>query len=443
VPPAEPDSQPAAPTSAGVPAAAAPAEPPPARFALTPATAAILSAGLLVNMAGELAAPLLPDYLARLKTSVVLIGLYGTLKDAVEAVNYLLGGAIAGRLNTRRALLLFNALPLVGVGMMLTWYGQAWAVFAAVPFLGVWDALSQPAALAVIGDNLPPAQRTAGVSYQSVSKRLARLIAYAVTGFALAADVRWALAASGVLIAFGLFVQWKWMTAAVADRGTVIHRPFAAVRAFPRELKRLLAADIIVRWCEGLPRELIILFCVPVIASAGTGDPDAARGLYVGVLLNIMVVAALVSYLPTARLSSTAGMIKKPYIGLSFLFFSLFPTAAALGGTYFGFAGLAAAFVVGGFREIGEPARKAMVTELVPPEYKSQLLGVYWGVRSLAVCAAPLTGGAVYYFAEELRPGSGFLAVTGAATAVGLAGTAYFFARFGAGGAANEPIRQG
>src|SRR5262245_41894518 len=88
-------------------------------LALNASTGALLAAILLVGMGTELWSPLMPKYLERLAAPILLIALYGSFKDFLEAVNYYIGGTLAARFNTRRALLLFNALPLVGLVILL------------------------------------------------------------------------------------------------------------------------------------------------------------------------------------------------------------------------------------------------------------------------------------------------------------------------------------
>jgi predicted MFS family arabinose efflux permease len=58
---------------------------------------------------------------------------------------------------------------------------------------------------------------------------------------------------------------------------------------------------------------------------------------------------------------------------------------------------LVVAFVVYGLREIGEPARKALITSLLPPAVRAEGVGLYWGVRSVAICWASLVGAFVWY----------------------------------------------
>ena len=59
-------------------------------LALNASTGALLAAILLVGMATELWAPLMPEYLSGLEAPVLLIALYGSTKDLLEAVNFYL-----------------------------------------------------------------------------------------------------------------------------------------------------------------------------------------------------------------------------------------------------------------------------------------------------------------------------------------------------------------
>ena len=84
------------------------------------------------------------------------------------------------------------------------------------------------------------------------------------------------------------------------------------------------------------------------------------------------------------------------------------------------------ALVVAGLREFGEPARKAMITELVPTDCRTQAMGIYWATRSAAIVPAPLAGGLVWCLA-------GPAAVFWCAAALGGVGAALCYLRFAGG----------
>ena len=78
----------------------------------------------------------------------------------------------------------------------------------------------------------------------------------------------------------------------------------------------------------------------------------------------------------------------QPFIGLTFVFFALFPLTLIL--VPDGWIWLA--FIVYGLREIGEPARKAMITTGMPEAIRARGVGLYWSIRAFAICSASLVG---------------------------------------------------
>ncbi len=406
---------------------------------LNASTVALLAAILFITASTELWSPLVPQYLKDLRHHaqkgdvgfILLIGLYGLYRDGLEAINYYAGGAIGGWLNTRRALLFFNVLPLVGLAIILLWQTPL-AVFVAIPFIFVWDSIAGPATLTVVGDAIPPDRRTMAFSLQAISRRASRILAYSISGFFVwrlgsIDGVRADLIVSIAFILLAVGMQARFMRTASRDLQLTMHRPRHLFQQFPADLKRLLAADIFARWAEGLAGPFIILYCVPILSA------DLAKGaaLYQSVLLNIQAAVNILLYLVIGPLASREGLAKKPYIGLTFIFFALFPLSLATLGPSFGMIGLALAFVVGGMREIGEPARKAMIADLVPPDMKTQAIGLYWSIRSAAVMWASPVGALAWIVGDRISPGVGPLGTFTLAGLAGLAGAALFFTRFG------------
>src|SRR5205814_1947444 len=116
---------------------------------------------------------------------VLAIGLFGTWKDFQEAVYYYLGGRIGGTLGTRKALIIFAALPLVGYLMLLcavTPMVAALAAYLSLPFIAGYDSISQPATLTVVGNTLKAHHRTMAFSLQAIQRRIPRIIAYLAGG---------------------------------------------------------------------------------------------------------------------------------------------------------------------------------------------------------------------------------------------------------------------
>jgi len=400
---------------------------------------ALLGAILLVTASTELWSPLVPEYLKALRdralagdaATILLIGAYGWYRDALEAVNYYAGGAIAGRFNTRRSLLAFNVLPLVGLAILGLWDSPV-GVFVAVPFIFVWDSIAGPATITVVGDSLPPDRRTMAFSLQSIFRRLSRVFAYCLSAVLVGSldrinGVRVGAGLAVLLVGAAIAVQYRYMRTVSRDAVQILHRPRELLRRFDPQLRRLLAADVCARWAEGMAGPFVILYCVPRLST------DLAHGaaLYVAVLLNIQAVTSVICYLLVGPLASREGLGKKPYIGLTFVFFALFPVAVVVLGETLGAAGLMLAFVVGGLREIGEPARKAMVADLAPAQVRTQAIGLYWSVRSVAVMGASPVGAGLWLLGDGVRIGTGPMVAFLAAGMIGMIGALVFFARFG------------
>jgi MFS family permease len=425
-------------------------------LAINSSTGALLGAIVLVCMGSELWGPFLPKYMQSdlmkpgAAAAILVIAVYGSVRDLLEAINYLLGGWIAGRFNTRRGLLLFNAAPLVGLSVLMLWHHPA-AVFVAIPFVFVWDSLAGPALLTVVGDSLPSDRRAMAFSLQSLFRRTARILAYAVNAvLVLLVGTAWgmqaAFATSFVVVLAGLCIQARFMKTESKDASTIILQPLATLRTFDPQLKRLLAADIFARLAEGMPRELMILFGIAALLPVVGGDAKEAWALY-GVMLIVSQVTSAITYLPMGVIASRPGLAKRPYIGLTFFFFASFPAVLALAG-WLALGGhipaaavipaLVVAYIFAGMREIGEPARKAMIVDLIPPERKTQAIGIYWSVRSAAVMLAPIVGGLVWVTANWLAgvpladpTGPGPVAMLIASSVCGGVGVIYYYARFG------------
>jgi MFS family permease len=147
-------------------------------------------------------------------------------------------------------------------------------------------------------------------------------------------------------------------------------------------LQRLLLAEVFTRWCDWLIREFVVLYLLEV------RGVDTAS---VGLLFALQNLVALLTYLPVGRMTAVVGL--QPFIGLTFIFFALFPMSLALAPDGYG---LIVAFVVWGLREIREPARKALIVSLFPTPIRAQGVGLYRGILSIAICWASLVGALVW-----------------------------------------------
>jgi len=198
-----------------------------------------------------------------------------------------------------------------------------------------------------------------------------------------------------VLMLLGL---WRAFRAHRAAEGA---RPAGGgkVRLQPA-LVRLLTADCLIRLCEGLPEVFLVVWALEI------ARVSPAR---FGLLTSVLMVTAILSYLPAAMLAERAE--KKPFVVLTYLFFTLFPLAVVFSHSFIALAG---AYVIGGLREIGEPARKALIVDLAVSD-PGRTVGLYYSIRGFAVAGAAAIGGALW----TVRPDLTFYV----AAALGAAGT--------------------
>jgi MFS family permease len=362
---------------------------------------AALAIGLFVFGFGqELWFRYLPVYLRFLGATPLVLGAFGALKDLLDAAYAYPGGAITDRLGSRRSLVLFGALTVAGFAVYLAWRSVA-GVFAGILFVMAWPSLGLPATFSIIGEELAGARRVVGFTVQAVVKRVPIVVAPILGGvliekFGVPHGMRVGFAASIVLGTAALFFlrhRFRGPASPPAER-----RPRPRL---PPVLRRLLAVDILVRLCEGLPDVFIVVWVIEV---------RRLSPAQFGVLTSILTATAIVSYLPAAFFAERGD--KKWFVVLTYVFFTLYPVAVLLSRSFLELAG---AFAIGGLREIGEPSRKALIVDSGEPGAHGRTVGSYYAVRGFSVAGAAAVGGWLW----TIRPSLTFLV----AAALGAAGT--------------------
>lgn len=369
-------------------------------------TTAVAGAMFLMGLGEELWRRFMPRYLAALGAPVLAIGLYGTTEDLLDGLYQYPGGWVADRWGRRRALLLFVGLAAAGYACF--WAAPAWPwIFAGQALAMAWTSMASPTLFAVVGDALPRGRRAVGFAVQSVVRRVPIAAAPVLGGLAIAAYGLRAGVRMGLVVAMALAAVTAATVSAVRlpliHEGEA-HRLRGVWGSFPARLRRLLAADILVRTCEGMVDVFVVLYAMEVI---GISAPRF------GLLVTVQMVTAILSYLLGARIALRWG--QGVAVTVTFAAFALYPLSVALAGS---FAGLAAASVVGGLRETGEPARKAMIVDFARPHLRARSVGLYYLVRSVAVTPAALIGALLW----RVGPATPFFA----ASIAGLLGTLLF-----------------
>jgi MFS family permease len=375
-----------------------------ARLHVQPGVRALAAALFVYGFGEELWFRYLPAYLRILGASPFLVGLFGTSKDLLDAGYAYPGGLLADRLGSRRALLLFGALTTAGFALYFS-HPSVPVLFAGLVMVMAWQSLGLPATFSLIREELAGGGRLVGFTVQSVVKRLPIILAPPLGGwligrYGMGGGMRIGFAASvltSLLMLAGL--RRSFALAPAAGAGEPAARRAGAIHLQPA-LRRLLVADCLIRLCEGLPEVFLVVWALEIVKLS------PAR---FGLLTAILMATAIASYVPAALLAERAE--KKAFVVLTYAFFTLFPLAVVLSHS---FAALAAAYAVGGLREIGEPARKALIVDLAVGD-PGATVGLYYSIRGFAVAGASAVGGALW----TLRPSLTFVVAAG----LGAAGT--------------------
>ena len=340
-----------------------------------------------LSLGEELWQAYLPALLTALGASGVAVGIFGSTKDLLDSLYQYPGGWLSDRLGRRRALVLFTGLATAGYAIYAV--AHSWPVMlAGLIAVMAWKAGAFPTTFSVIADALPRDRRAMAFAVQSVLVRVPRVVSAPAGGLIVAAlgIVAGLRVCFAVTVAIGLIVvvvQYRFFS----DAPPPVASGSAASR-LPADLRRLLVADCLVRIGEGLAASFIVLYVTQVARV-----PIERFGM----LYAVQQAVAILAYLPGARMAAAAG--RPAMVAATFLFFAAFPLAVRLSSTDLT---LVLAFVIGGLKELGEPARKSLIVDLSPDRRVGATVGVYYGIRNLLVVPAGLTGGLLWQIRPEL-----------------------------------------
>ena len=343
-------------------------------------TGALLLAILFVGIGEELWLPFVPKYIKASGGTIFTVALYAAGINLLEGFYFFLGGSLAERFGVRRSMALFALVPLAGYAIFLSG-GGPWVAVAGTLAIAAWEPLVVPATFDVVGSALKESKRTMAFAVQSIQKRLPKIVGPAVGGVVLFTvgvvnGTRACLWVSLVFVGFSLVTQLLLLKD-VPRKGPPASLG-AALRAMDPFLKRLLVAEVLVRWCDWLIREFIVLYVIEELCFSSKDY---------GFLRSFMMIVSLITYLPIGWLADRTS--PPAFVRLTFFFFAAFPLALSFAHTM---PMLVAAFALWGLREIGEPARKAIITSRFAPEVRARAVGAYWGIRAFLIWPAPILG---------------------------------------------------
>lgn len=337
---------------------------------------------VVIGMGEELWSRFIPKYLEAFGASVFVISCYGVLKDFLDSFYAYPGGWITDRLGGRRALILFTIIAIFGYVVYL--FAPSWElILAGTVLVMAWASLTLPAIFSIIGDSLPKEKRTMGFSMHSILRRVPRTAAPLIGGilvvsFGIAAGIKMGLLVTIVLAFAAIIIISKFYKESGPAKNDGMGYREVWKRMSPR-LRLLLLSDCFIRWAEGIPNVFIVLYVLNILKMSE---------FHFGAFTAIQMLTSMILYIPIAHIADHAN--RKPFVAATFAFFALFPLALVNAS---GILLVSAAFVVGGLREIGEPARKALITDLAGAETRGRTVGLYYFIRGFVVFPASLVGG--------------------------------------------------
>ncbi len=369
---------------------------------------ALLSMVILVGLGEKMAERFLPLYLIALGGGALSVGLLNGLDNLLSALYSLPGGYASDKLGHKRALLIFNLIAMSGYLVVIIFPSWQAAIVGAILFIS-WSAISLPATMGLVSTVLPKNKRTMGVSMHSLVRRipmaLGPIIGGALIGlYGEVQGVRIALIVAFFLAGAALIFQQFMIEEPPRQTAKEAERQSYGLSLISKDLRRLLTADILVRFCEQIPYAFVVLWCV---------NENGITPLQFGVLTTIEMVTAMLVYIPVAYLADRN--TKKPFVVTTFAFFTLFPLVLLISQS---FQMMMIAFVIRGLKEFGEPTRKALIMDLAPEGRKAATFGLYYLIRDIVVSVAAF-GGA---FLWMVSPSTNFWVAFG----FGILGTLYF-----------------
>jgi len=368
---------------------------------------AMLAMVVLVGLGEKMAERFLPLYLLALGAGTQSVGFLNAMDNLLGALYAFPGGHLSDRWGAKKALMAFTGLAMAGYAVVIlvpAW----WAVLAGAVLFISWTAVSLPGIMGLVSTAVARDKRVMGVTLHSLVRRIPMALGpilggILITRYGTVAGVRIAFSVALLLGGASLFIQWKFIGDG-RESGRAPLRLRESWKGFTPGLKSLLASDILIRFAEQIPYAFVVVWIV------------RERGLTAaqfGTLTAIEMVTAMLVYIPVAAMADRYG--KKPFVLMTFCFFTAFPLALLFCRS---FASFALAFVLRGLKEFGEPTRKALIMDLAPEGAKASTFGTYYLARDVIVSGAALASATLW----NIAPAVNFLTAFG----FGVAGTALF-----------------
>jgi len=355
-------------------------------FGLKKSIMALLAMVILVGMGERMAERFLPIYLLALGGSVLAVSLLTGMDNLLSALYSFPGGYLSDRFGYKKALIIFNAVAMLGYLIVIIFPYWPAVIIGSVFFLS-WTAISLPATMSMVSRVLPSKKRTMGVTLHSLVRRIPMALGPIVGGTLMDTygdknGIRLAFMVAFILGVVALILQ-QLLIQEDKEGQKAEKSPLRMMRLMSPALRTLLISDILVRFCEQIPYAIVVIWCTK---NVGTTN------LQFGYLTAIEMSVAMLIYIPVAYFADKS--TKKPFVVTTFGFFTLFPLVLSFSKSL---GMLILAFIVRGLKEFGEPTRKALIMDLAPEDKKAGMFGAYYLVRDIIVCTSAFAGPLLYF----------------------------------------------
>jgi len=368
----------------------------------------ILLMVVFVEMGEKMGERFLPIFIIALGGNAIIVGLLNAMDNFLGAAYSFPGGYLSDKIGYKKSLMFFNIAAMVGYLIVIIFPYWQTALIGAALFIS-WSSVSLPAVMSAISKVLPDKKRTMGVTMHSLVRRLPMALGPIMGGLCITRwgeinGIRAAFLFSFTLTFIAVFIQYFLLEEVKTTPATLIN-PFKVLNKAGPALKHLLISDILIRFCEQIPYAFVVIWIVKNL----NHSPIAF-----GLLTTVEMVTAVLIYIPVAYLVEK-NKEKKPYIAITFGFFSIFPLALMFSKST---TALVLVFIIRGLKEFGEPTRKALILDLSPEENKGQVYGAYYLVRDAIVAVSAFSGGILWMYSPYLNFVTAFV--------FGVLGTVYF-----------------
>jgi len=376
-------------------------------FGVNSSIVSMLIMVILIGLGEKMAERFLPLYLIALGGSIYAVGFLNAMDNFLSAIYSFPGGYLAEKMGYKKSLMLFTVIALFGYAIVIlipSWQ----AVLIGCVFFIAWTAVSLPAIMTLVSQVMSKDKRVMGVTLHSLVRRIPMALGPLLGGILIGIygkvdGIRIAFCVAFALGLVSLLIQYYFIEDDHEKKEAHLHAR-DIFSSFSPGLRNLLLSDILIRFAEQIPYAFVVLWVVEV---------NKISAFHFGVLTTIEMITAVLVYIPVAYLADKYG--KKPFVLITFGFFTLFPLVLYFSHT---FAALAFAFVIRGLKEFGEPTRKALIMDLAPENLKAATFGTYYLIRDVIVSLAALSSA----FLWHISPGTNFLT----AFACGLVGMIVF-----------------